>query len=96
MDIDKNIALKIGLCTEEMMIFLAEHSAHGKRYMDLRIAADSDTVSVLLLDNCPPYDPTNGSDSVLSRDILRAFCPKLDYRYSFGQNTTFMEWKLNT
>lgn len=96
LNIDKNTVSKICLCTEEMMIFLAEHSVRGKSFMDLRIVADSETVSVLLLDNCPPYDPLNGSDSVFSREILKAFCPDLDHRYSFGQNMTFMEWKINT
>ena len=96
--------MRIRLCTEEMLAFMAEHAGDGKTLADVRIVAGKaegdgqeggTRITVLIRDDCPPYDPVNGNDSELSRSIISAFCPKIDHRYSFGQNMTFMEWEIN-
>ena len=42
--------------------------------------------------NLPPYDPLTGEDHATNRKIIHAFCPKMDYRNTFLQNVTILDW----
>ncbi len=40
------------------------------------------------------YNPLKVEDCETNRKILQAFCPEMDYKKTFLQNTITMEWKL--
>jgi hypothetical protein len=40
------------------------------------------------------YNPLKVEDCETNWKILQAFCPEMDYKKTFLQNTITMEWKL--
>ena len=122
LNLGRHLTSQICHCMEEVMILIMDHGSTNKQLMDLRVVADEEKVSVLVMDDCSPYNPLNDSSGELrqkiqelcptteyrysflrdtasiggdlSGSILHGFCPGLEYRNSFGQNMTFMEWML--
>ena len=92
--IDRRMSFRIRLCTEEMLDFIISQSQQKHDVADVRIVATANEVSVLIRDNLPPYDPLTGEDHATNRKIIHAFCPKTDYRNTFLQNVTILDWMI--
>ena len=92
--IDRMRSARIRLCMEEMLDYIVRQSRKKNEVADVRIAAAEDEVHILIRDNLPPYNLLAAEDHDTNRRILEAFCPKMDYRYTFMQNVNILEWKL--
>ena len=93
---DSELGLKIRLCVEEMIAFVVSQEPAPPKYMDVRISASENRICAMIKDNCPEYNPTIGIQDNMSMKLVRAFCPEVEYMYSFGQNMTFLSWNITS
>lgn len=88
------------LSIEEMMYNIAIHGDYRNKnhFFDLRIMLDNDELTVVLKDDGKPFDPSTLTEDKknFGLKIITAFAPKLDYKFMYGQNVTFMTWNINS
>ena len=95
LSVNRNFGFRIRLCVEEMIAFVVNQEPAPPKYMDVRISAAENHICAMIKDNCPEYNPTVGTQNDLNMKLVRAFCPDVEYMYSFGQNMTFLSWSIN-
>ena len=93
LNIDRISSSRIRLCIEEMLDYMISQAQKDRDTADVRIAATEEEINVMIRDNLPPYNPLSGEDFNTSRKILQAFCPDMEYKNAFQQNTITMNWK---
>lgn len=88
------------LSIEEMMYNIAIHGDYRNEnhFFDLRIMFYNNELTVVLKDDGKPFDPSTLTEDKknLGLKIVTAFTPKLDYKFMYGQNVTFMTWNINS
>ena len=85
----------IELCTEELLENIVQHSGiSSSHYIDLRITETDTSILVMLKDDGLQFDPTiqNCSSTNLGLMLARSFSNKMEYKYMYSLNMTFMEW----
>lgn len=86
------------LSVEEMMYNVAIHGDYrtGNHFFDLRIFLHDNELSAVLKDDGKPFDPSTLTEEKkkLGLKIVSAFTPKLEYKFMYGQNVTFMTWNI--
>lgn len=84
-------------CIEELSYNIAIHGDYmdTNHYFDLCISYTSDELNVMLKDDGKPFDPTLLTEEKIKigLKIVKAFAPKMEYKYMYGQNITFLTWK---
>ncbi len=98
-NIDKSMVNRICLCVEELILNIAQHGGRNisTHYLDVRITYGKDKVVVSVKDDGRPFNPTIVEEEgrQIGLRILNSFCPQLEYKYMFGQNVTYMTWKID-
>lgn len=95
---DEEFCNDVMLSTEEMMYNIAIHGDYRNEshFFDLRIMTYNDELTVVLKDDGKPFDPSTLTEDKknLGLKIVTAFAPKLEYKFMYGQNVTFMTWNI--
>lgn len=86
------------LSIEEMMYNIAIHGDYRNKnhFFDLRIMFYNNELMVVLKDDGKPFDPSTLTEDKknFGLKIVTAFTPKLDYKFMYGQNVTYMTWNI--
>ncbi len=89
-------SMKIKVCVEEVLLNILYHSGAAKdgHYIDVRFVENTDNWLVSVNDAGTPFDPTVVSEDCRKNGLklLSAYCPKIEYKYMYGQNMLFMSW----
>ncbi len=97
--LDKGMVNRICLCVEELILNIAQHGGRriATHYFDVRIVCRRDSVVVSVKDDGRPFDPTmvNEERRSIGLTILNNLCQEIEYKYMFGQNVTYMTWRMN-
>lgn len=91
----KSLKNNIELCTEELLENIVHHSGiPSSHYIDLRITETDTIITVMLKDDGLQFDPTilNSAKTELGLTLARALSNKMEYKYMYSLNMTFMEW----
>lgn len=95
--INDRIMDHIVICLEELSINIVEHSGRGeKSYIDVGLVIEGDDVKAYIQDNGKAFDPTkfDTDKQNIGLNLVHKYCKDVTYQYSFGQNATFMKWKI--
>lgn len=95
---DAELCGDVMLSTEEMMYNIAIHGDYSNEdhFFDVRIMSNDNELTVVLKDDGKPFDPSTLTEDKknFGLKIVTAFTPKLDYKFMYGQNVTYMTWNI--
>lgn len=89
------LASKVRIAIEETMNNIVQFSGmKPSQCFDIRITMLDNKISVMLKDNGMAFDPLNfgREKQSIGMTLIQALCPKLEYKYMYGQNMSFMTW----
>ena len=93
--IDEKAGMKIRLCIEEMMLNIIEHAERkNNQYLDLKIVINEQDILAIIKDDGKPFDVVHAENMGAGLKLINAMCSQIDYKYTYGQNMTFMTWKV--
>lgn len=85
-------------CVEEICLNIVQYGAKSNRdnFFDVNIVTTDASVRVSIMDDGVPFNPTCFYTSEgCGLKIVHAYCSDLDYKYMYGLNMTFLNWKFN-
>lgn len=83
-------------CMEEILLNIIEHgSLPANHFIDTMISTGENAVTVSLKDDGRAFDPTKLGDVKpgAGLKIVLGMCNRMEYKYMYGQNMTFLTWK---
>ena len=92
----EELRLRIGLACEESVKNIIQHALGSKlrhSAIDMRIALSADKVTVIIIDEGTPFNPTEQDPGTgLGLMLVRKTCDSQKYEYLFHQNILTIEW----
>lgn len=95
----------IRLCAEELFMNILDHprTEHDASF-DVHVSEKVDSIVMIVKDCGKPFDPVRtfsdfSLDNLMEEDIdsfrlhaINSSCSSIDYKYMYGQNTTYLKW----
>lgn len=91
------VSEKAELAAEEMLLNILEHSGRGRgHYIDIIVSQVADKLLILLRDAGTPFDPVHCEKEKqrIGLKLVSFACEEMSYQYAFGQNMTYLKWKV--
>lgn len=96
--IDPTLCHKVNLCLEELMLNIVQHAGDNMQdhYFDIRISRVEDKLTVSLTDDGKPFKTAYilEEEKGLGLKIVHGLYEDIDYKYMYGQNMTYLAWKI--
>lgn len=96
--IDPTLCHKVNLCLEELMLNIVQHAGDNMQdhYFDIRISRVEDKLTVSLTDDGKPFNTAYilEEEKGLGLKIVHGLYEDIDYKYMYGQNMTYLAWKI--
>lgn len=87
----------VDACAEELLKNIMEHAGLTRRhYVDVSVTRSDSELILTIKDDGRPFNPfvVTQENRNLGLSIVNGLCSKTDYNYQFGQNMTFLTFKL--
>lgn len=98
LQIDDKLSKRINVCLEEVMLNIVTHSGRKmeNHYFDLHISIIDGMLVASVKDDGQAFNPLHvkKDEQGVGLKILYGYCEDLSYKYMYGQNMTFMNWKI--
>lgn len=96
--IGSSLCHKVNLCLEELMLNIVQHAGlkMQNHYFDIRINRFEGKLTVSLTDDGKPFNTVYvlEEEKGLGLKIAHGLCEDIDYKYMYGQNMTYLTWKI--
>ena len=97
--IDEKLSKRINVCLEEVMLNIVTHAERDqeKHYFDVHICIQEGVLTASVKDDGRAFNPLHveRDKQGIGLKILFGYCKDLSYKYMYGQNMTFMNWKID-